>query len=368
MSVRSITVDGYRSIKRLRLSLGRINVIVGPNGSGKSNLYRSMYLLSESVNGRFTPALAGEGGMPSVLWGGERGRGPTRLTLGVELDEVSYELSCGLPQPSDSAFALDPEIKQENIWFSDESGRKVYLLQRKGPSATVRDLDGRVVKFPLALTTSESLLSQIREPHLYPELSAVRHEMNDWRFYHYFATDDAAVARRPALGISTPVLSHDGHDLAAALQTISELGDADAMNEAIDRALPGAALRIDVDKQCRMAIRLNMPGMRRELEAREFSDGTLRYLYLLAALSSPRPPSLIALNEPETSLHPDLIDALAHLIVQASRHSQLWVVSHSELLAHRIVELSGNDPIRLEIVEGVTQVLNRSEFFSRTTR
>jgi predicted ATPase len=73
-------------------------------------------------------------------------------------------------------------------------------------------------------------------------------------------------------------------------------------------------------------------GLLRPLKAAELSDGTLRYLLLVAALLSPRPPALMILNEPETSLHPDLLEPLARLITQASKRSQAVVVSHAAAL------------------------------------
>jgi predicted ATPase len=92
------------------------------------------------------------------------------------------------------------------------------------------------------------------------------------------------------------------------------------------------------------------------LQAREFSDGQLRFLCLCAALLSPRPPSLLALNEPETSLHPDILDALAHLIVRASRNTQLWITTHSQPLADRIEQHSSVPRVRLRMADGETQV------------
>src|SRR4051794_25168743 len=126
-----------------------------------------MFLLAQAANGRLAQALAGEGGIPSVLWAGQRKKGPVRMALGVATDELSYELSCGLPIPTSSAFHLDPEIKEEKIRTTQIDGRLVYLLERKGPSAWVRDLEGRRVKYPLMMSTSETALSQVREPHLY---------------------------------------------------------------------------------------------------------------------------------------------------------------------------------------------------------
>jgi predicted ATPase len=356
-------VSGYRSIHRLHVPLGRLNIIVGPNGCGKSNLYQSMFLLARAGNGRLAQALASEGGMSSVLWAGKRRTGPVRMTLGVEIDDLAYELSCGLPTPSNSAFHLDPEVKEEKVWSGHRIGRRVNLLERKGPSVWVRDLEGRRTKYPLAMSTSETALSQIREPHLYPELSTLRVEMNQWRFYHHFPTGPDAAARNPQPGVRTTALSHDGSDLAAAIQTVLEIGDHQSLRNAVSSAVSGAELDIDVDRHCRMVVQLQIPGIQRPLQARELSDGTLRYLYLVAALLSPRPPALIALNEPETSLHVDLIEPLARLIVAASKTSQLWVVTHSEMLAEFVERYSSTKAIRLHLADGETRIVGEEESY-----
>ena len=149
------------------------------------------------------------------------------------------------------------------------------------------------------------------------------------------------------------MLSHDGRDLAAALQTIILIGDAPALTEHLERAFPGAELEIEaIDGRFRTL--LQMPTLFRPLDARELSDGTLRYLCLLAALLSPRPPPLLALNEPETSLHPDLLVPLAELLAAASKRCQLWVTTHSEPLAGELQRLTGVEPIRLAKKNGAT--------------
>ncbi len=82
MPIRSLHVRGYRSIQRVRLRLGQVNVLQGANGGGKSNLYRSLYLLAAAAEGRFARTLAGEGGMASALWAGEQNKGvPNELRL-----------------------------------------------------------------------------------------------------------------------------------------------------------------------------------------------------------------------------------------------------------------------------------------------
>jgi predicted ATPase len=364
VAIVALHVAGYRSVRDVQLELGPINVLVGPNGCGKTNLYRGMFLLAAAAEGRLARTLADEGGMPSVLWAGARGKGPVRMTLGVTLDDLSYGLSCGLttPVPGGTAFMLDPEVKEESVWMRHGS-RKVDLLKRKNATVWARDDQGSRVTYPLAISESESVLGALREPQRFPELAALRQEFLDWRFYHQFRTDADSPLRQPQVGVRTPILAHDGRDLAAALRTIWEVGDRPRLLEALNEAFPGAQLEFPgaVDKNgvpdARFPVALQMPEFQRPFDARELSDGTLHYLCLLAALLSPRPPSLIALNEPESSIHPDLLEPLSQLLARASKTSQLWITTHSEPLATLIERHSGFAPIRLEKCRGETRVV-----------
>lgn len=356
MSITSLRVEGYRSVKDVWLKLRRVNVIVGPNGCGKSNLYRAMYLIAAAATGQFARLLADEGGMPSVLWAGDRSKGPVRMTLTVQVEDVTYRLSVGLPELSEfSPFPLDPRIKEEQIDFAQGKTRST-LLKRGKNTIDARDTDGKKLLFAMALTDSESVLSGLREPHRFPEIAALRQEFLNWRFYHQFRTDSQSPLRQPQTGVLTPVLAHDGSDLAAALQTIRSIGDKEALEECISTAFPGATLHID-DQNGQLSVGMQMPGFQRPFGAKELSDGTLQYLCLLAALLSFRSPSLIALNEPETSIHPDLFDPLAKLIARASEKCQLWITTHSQELADLILEYTGFAPIELHKVDGETKIV-----------
>jgi len=101
-----------------------------------------------------------------------------------------------------------------------------------------------------------------------------------------------------------------------------------------------------------------MPSLMRPLDGRELSDGTLRYLCLLAALLSPRPPPLMALNEPETSLHADLLEPLGELLAAAAQTTQLWVTTHSEDLAGHLQRLTKARPLRLAMKDGATVLVD----------
>jgi predicted ATPase len=359
MVISQIEVQGYRSVRDVWFKLRRVNVLVGPNGCGKSNLYRGIYLIAAAANGQFARTLAEEGGMPSVLWAGPRGKGPVRLTLGVRVDDLKYKLTCGMvpTTPGDpTAFRLDPDIKEEQIDYFNASGKSTNLLKREAGTVNARDAEGRKVAFPIMLSPGESVLSGLREPHRFPEISALRQEILSWRFYHQFRTDAGSPLRQPQVGVMTPVLAHDGSDFAAALQTIIEIGDSEALFEAVDQAFPGAELSIESGDSEFVAL-MKMPGFSRPFSTKELSDGTLHYLCLLAALLSPRPPSLLALNEPETSLHPDLYEPLAKLIAQASQNSQLWITTHARELADYILEYTGEAPIELHKDDGETKIV-----------
>ncbi len=369
MPLQYLDVRGYRSLRNVRLPLRQLTVITGPNGSGKSNLYRALWLISQIAEGDFGRAMCREGGLVSAMWAGPRTslKKPLRMTLGFATDDLSFELSCGYPVPNGTMFGYDPQIKEEAVWMGRHRKPTTTLLHREGGITTIRDESGRRIEYPLMLDDNESVLAQLREPHRFPELFALREEVRHWRFYHTFRTDEESPLRSPRVSVRTPVLSHDGSDLAAALQTILESGrgEGQTLMAAVTAALPGRTLSIlanasepwQKSPRCsELSVALETEGCDRPLYARELSDGTLKFLCLAAALLSPRPPSLIALNEPEASLHPDLLVPLAHLIVDATRYSQVWVTTHSQPLAEHIRGASGVQPIALQLINGETVV------------
>jgi predicted ATPase len=201
------------------------------------------------------------------------------------------------------------------------------------------------------------MLGQFADPRTAPELLALREQLRSWRFYDTLRTDAAAPARAAQVGTRTPVLGADGADLAAALQTIRELGPNGALDAAVGRAFPGSSVGI-TDHDGLFGLELRQPGLLRPLSAAELSDGTLRYLLWIAALLSPRPPALLVLNEPETSLHPDLIEPLGELIAGAAKESQVVVVSHAPRL---IAALDGLGASRIELSKsgGETRVVGQ---------
>jgi predicted ATPase len=360
----TIAIENYRSLRDLRLPMEQLNVITGANGTGKSSFYRALRLLTDCASGRVISSLAREGGLESVLWAGPEhlgaavrsGRhpvqgtvrsGPIGLLLGFASDDFSYLIDLGLPTRNEtSAFNLDPEIKREVVWSGPVMRPASMLIKRKRALVELRDTDSWQ-NFERSLRPYESVLTEVLDPVRAPELVAVREQIRGWRFYDQFRTDTDSPIRQSQIGTRTPVLDADGRDLAAALQTIVEIGDADALHGTIGDAFPGSRLEV-VETRGRFDLELGAHGLLRPLSAAELSDGTLRYLLLVAALLSPRPPSLMVLNEPETSLHADLIPALARLIARASAHTQIVVVTHARDL---VAALSATGAQTLSLVK-----------------
>jgi predicted ATPase len=345
----TLAVEGYRSLRDVVLPLGPLTAVTGPNGSGKSNLYRALRLLAEASRNGAVAALAREGGLPSTLWAGPekvsrrmlsgedpvqgtRRAGPVSLRLGFATDDFGYAVDLGLPTPAGgpgSAFDLDPEIKRETTWSGPVARPAAMLTDRRGGVVRVRDDQGAWQVSPHRLQPFDSMLSELSDPANAPEVLALRERIRAWRFYDHFRTDPQAPARRPSIGTRTPVLGHDGADLAAAWQTILEVGDRETLSEVLDLAFPGSMVEIRTHDDGVFSLALRQPGMLRPLSSAELSDGTLRFLLLLTALLTPRPPELMVVNEPESSLHPDLLPALGRLVVATSARTQVVVVTHS---------------------------------------
>ena len=374
MSLATLAIYGYRSLRDVILPLQQLNLVTGPNGSGKSNVYRALRLLADIAQGRIIPSLAREGGLQSTLWAGPenfsrsvmRGehavqgtvrKGPVSLRLGFAGEEFGYAIDLGLPTPSRSAFAHDPEIKRECVWNGAVLRPAALLVERRGPLVRTRADSGEWETITQHLPSFDTMMTQCSDPRNTPEMAALREQMRAWRFYDQFRSDLDAPARLPQIGTHTPVLNHDGADLAAAVQTILEIGDPESLSQSVDDAFPGTTLSVR-HTEGRFEIEITQHGLLRPLKAAELSDGTLRYLLWVAALHTPRPPGLLVLNEPETSLHPDLLPALGRLIGRAAERSQVIVVSHASRLIAALEQERDCHSIVLEKQFGETRVAN----------
>ena len=346
--VRDFEAREFRSLKTISYPMSNLDVFVGANGVGKTNLYRGLELLRSAAANTLARDLAGDGGLESAMWAGGRRRSePARIRLAVGLADTAsgrsagaayrYEVEVGFPPiEASAAFLAEPQIKAETLSFVGGT-RPHRLLDRDGYAVMARGEDGRPARIDMDLLASETVLGRLDDPSRYPELDAVRRTLLQWRFYHALRTDAASPLRQPCAAIATPSLASNGADLAAVFATLAHIRqDTFELDQVIDVAFPGS--KLVVPRPGREAgFGMTFPEFpQRVFDARELSDGTLRFLALAGALLAYRLPPFIALNEPEASLHPDLMEALAGLVVGAAERSQIWLVTHSTRLAAAI--------------------------------
>lgn len=369
-SLHQFGASGYRSLRQIAFPVDRLSVFVGGNGVGKTNLYRVLQLAQAAAAGALAQELAVEGGMASAM---SAARQPAKtsplITVKVGLalggDTIySYEVSAGfasysangMRQRVGAAFLDEPQVKAESLILHSGS-RKVKLLDRQGPAAFMRNEAGAREVMSGELMPSETALGSFEDPARFPDLYWLRRTMLDWRFYHGFRTDQGSPLRQPCLAVTSPTLASDGANLAAVFATLVHIReDTVALDRAIDDAFPGAKLVVPEPGRNASFGVLFPEYPQRVFELAELSDGTLRYLALVGALLAYRLPAFVALNEPETSLHPSLLDPLARLIVDAARRSQIWLVTHSDQLADAIAALSGITPRRVVKQNGATWI------------
>ena len=236
--------------------------MTGANGSGKSSLYRALRLLADASRNGAVAALAREGGLQSTLWAGPEG-GPQRqrhaghgahqavgLRLGFAGDDFGYALDLGMPVPAHTAFNLDPEFKREALWTGPVL--KPAPCSPTGTTAPARPRRRRRLGATRARSGSPTACSSS------PPARGARRSASASAPGASTTSSAPTRTRPPArarIGTRTPVLDHDGADLAAALQTIRETGDVAALDAAVDDAFPGARVEIvDHDGALRAAL------------------------------------------------------------------------------------------------------------------
>jgi len=362
LRVTEFSAAGYRSLQRIAYPMSRLDVFVGANGVGKSNLYRGLELLQAAAANRLGEAVAREG-LDRAMWAGPRNRkGPEiRLEVGFAAADrletaYRYEVTLGFPPPTAGAFPREPHVRTEALTYRS-GARVVRLLDRDGPSVMARADEGRPARIDIDLLDSETALGRLGDPSRYPELDAVRRTLLAWRFYHDLRTDADSALRRPCVAVATPTLASDGSDLAAVFATLAHIkGDTTDLRAVIAAAFPGAMLDIPAPDRTATFGMTFAEFPQRVFGADELSDGTLRFLALAGALMAYRLPPFVALNEPEASLHPDLMEPLGRMIADASSRTQIWLVTHSERLAE-VIRQSGAGAVRTVVKrEGATAI------------
>ena len=362
MRIMKLEIRGFRSLRNVEWHPGRLNVVIGPNGSGKSNLLRALDLLAVAAKGGLGKRIQREGGMERLVWDGidaainVRAKfSPADDSRDEARDSLTYALILGRIGKS-SSYRIDHEMLAN--FHRVESGERsapFKLLERTPNNAMIFDADEKGLRAnEEQLSEEETLLSVAAGP-----LSANRHvsdfhrDLSGWAVYEDIHTNRDAEIRQAAVTRNETRVDSDGQNLISVLHTLYT-GDREFKAE-VNTAMR-AAFSDDFEELVfppaadqKVQLRVRWKSLKREQSAADLSDGTLRFLFLLAVLASPKLPSLVAIDEPETGLHPSMLPIIAEYAREASRRSQIILTTHSP----EFLDAFGDSPPSTTIAEWV---------------
>lgn len=326
MFIRSLTLSNVLSFHDPGLlELQPLNIFIGANASGKSNLIDCIGLL-RALPGNVSSYINDRGGTDSWIWRGKRGVGiPTiRVEFALEHDSMQYEIVF-------TAVERALEIQLEQLSPADSPylirhGRDLNIWGRDQTDALKSNVPG--------IALAESVLSAYRNP-LDPTITKVARtfaEILIYRDFHTGTRDDARIGVSSS-GPKRP-LEEDGSNLALTLQELDFHGSLASVKDYLTR-LSERFEDIKVRAEGgRSQLYLQERGLGR-VSATRLSDGTLKFLCLMAVLCDPNPAPLVCIEEPENGLHPDALAIVGDALRDASTRTQLIVTTHSDALVDR---------------------------------
>jgi predicted ATPase len=319
--------------------LGPLNVIIGPNGSGKSNLLEAIELLRATPTS-FASAIRDGGGIREWLWKGNGGGPATLETRLARTGQSSIRYELGF-----AAAGTRAEIVDEVIEEADDDGgiKDIYYRFRQGhPSLNVRGEDGARSQRSLerkSLTADESILSQRKDPDLYPELSWCADQLSRIQMFREWSFGRDTPLRQPQpADLPTDILLPDARNLGLILNQLDHSDAAPELGTMLRRFLPRFQRVSTLVQAGTVQFFLHEEGLKSPIPAARLSDGTMRFLAMAALLLMPTPPPLVCLEEPELGLHPDALSLVADLLVTASARTQVIVTTHSDALVSALTD------------------------------
>ena len=334
----SIRLDGFLSFppSSPAFELQPLNLLIGPNGSGKSNFIEAFELLAKAP--RDFAAAARSGGAGEWLWKGDGGANRARI-------EVVF--GDGTPTGRPLRYGLEFGAVEKRVEVLDEILEEVeplpghddvffyYRFRNGHPAINERRTEGDDVKRGLkreTLRPDQSVLAQRKDPDLYPEVTWVGRRLPSFVTFREWTFGQGAPLRKPQpADLPDDLLLPDNRNLALVLNYIEHSGETrleERMREFFPRferlstRVAGGAVQFY----------LHETGFASPIPATRLSDGTVRFMALLATLLHPSPPPLVCIEEPELGLHPDAVLDLGRMLVEASERMQLVVTTHSEAL------------------------------------
>lgn len=366
MKISKLVIEGFRSLKNVTWCPGDLNVVIGPNGSGKSNLIRFLELITVSSKGGLGKYIQFHGGMEPLLWDGISNSikfimetTPLEDNRTKERDSITYELELARLGKS-SSYKIKKELlanyrkvklgyETKPFKFLEREERFAYIFQENENKLTPEE----------DISEEETLLSIAAGPFTGNRLITLfEQQISSWRIYHDVNVHIDSPIRRPAISRLERSIDPDGHNLISVLHTLyTENRD---FKKEINKAMK-AAFGDDFEELVfppaadqQIQLRIRWKSLKREQSMGDLSDGTIRFLFLLTALASPHPASLIAIDEPENGLHPAMLPIVAEYAIEASQRSQLLITTHSPQILDAFSDITRPTTTIVQWVNGET--------------
>lgn len=342
MKILRLDVKGFRSLREVSWEPEDLNVVIGPNGTGKSNLLRLLEMISVSARGGLGKYVQRWGGMEPLVWDGRSDgiaytlkTSPVDVWRDVERDALTYEFLMERLGKG-ASYQIAHELLA-NYWPVEKGQRDEpfkFLERQKTRGVVFDESEKRLTAPPDSILEEESLLSLSGGPFIANRVIPLfLLELAGWSVYHDLHVNADAPIRLPVIARPERRVDADGQNLISVLHTLYT-GEREFKNE-VNMAMK-SAFGEDFDELVfppaadqRIQLRVRWKSLQREQSGADLSDGTLRFLFLLAVLASPSPAGLIAIDEPETGLHPSMLPIVAEYAVDASSRTQVVVTTHS---------------------------------------
>jgi len=345
LKIKTIQIEGYRSLKNVEWQPGSLNIVIGPNGTGKSNLLRFLEMLSIAARGRLSRHVESAGGIKPLLWDGKAEAISCKLEVAVGEYDANKANICGdgliydfLLRQIGTGFDYRVEREQLNAgnchsWEGEEK-QNVYL-QRVKNEGYIYNADEQKLAMPEeGIAGEELLLAVAASPFARCKpISYFQKQLASWAIYHDLYVHQESRIRQPAVSRYETAVAPDGQNLVSVLHTLYT-GSRD-FKFSIDNAMK-AAFGNDYEELIfppaadqRIQLRIRWSSLTHEQSAADMSDGTLFFLLLMTILNNPDPPALVAIDEPETGLHPSMLPIITEHAVDLAQRTQLIFTTHS---------------------------------------
>lgn len=349
MKIKQLDIEGFRSLRKVTWCPGSLNLVIGPNGSGKSNLLRFLELISISAQGKLGKYIQSLGGMDPIVWDGKADSikcllKTTPVPAGEEHGPEQYELEIARLGAGSSYKIASERLTNFHEVRSGVKDKPFVFMERLAKSAVIFDVAQKEFTTPEEfISDEESLLSLASGPFTHnPRIPPFQKALASIAVYHDIHTDKNAPVRRPIVSRMENRVDPDGQNLVSVLHTLYT-SDREfkrdihvAMQSAFGDDFEELVFPPASDQRVQMRIRWK--SLQREQSTAEMSDGTLHFLFLLAVLANPSPPPVIAIDEPETGLHPSMLPIVAEYAVDAASRSQIILTTHSTQLLDAFTE------------------------------